>query len=108
MILIRSIQEKSYKNVNVGFNILVLHLMLLMMGRKIKSNDEGQEQVVDTQDTWIVIEMEDLPVICIYSYTQQQGYNTTTFNPLQETNTRQKDVYMVLIREMLLKRNYLK
>ena len=36
MILVRSIQEKSYKNVNVCFNILVLHLMLLMMGRKIK------------------------------------------------------------------------
>ena len=36
MILIRSIQEKLYKNVNVCSNILVLHLMLLMMGRKIK------------------------------------------------------------------------
>ena len=32
------------------FNILVLHLMLLMRGGD-KSDDEGQEQVVDAQDT---------------------------------------------------------
>ena len=54
MILIRSIQEKSCKNVNVCFNILVLHLMLLMRGEEDKSYDEGQEQVVDTQDTQII------------------------------------------------------
>ena len=46
MILIRSIQEKSYKNVNVGFNILVLHPMLLMMGRKIKVMMKGRNKLL--------------------------------------------------------------
>ena len=54
MILIRSIQEKSYKNENVCFNILVLHLMLLMKGED-KSDDEGKEQVVDIQDTQMLV-----------------------------------------------------
>ena len=35
MILIRSIQEKLYKVINICFNTLVLHLMLLMMGREM-------------------------------------------------------------------------
>ena len=35
MILIRSIQEKSYKIINICFNTLLLHLMLLIMGRKM-------------------------------------------------------------------------
>ena len=46
MILIRSIQEKLYKNVNVCFNILVLHLMLLMRGRKIKVMMKGRNKLM--------------------------------------------------------------
>ena len=46
MILIRSIQEKSYKNANVCFNILVLHLMLLMRGRKIKVMMKGRNKLL--------------------------------------------------------------
>ena len=51
---------KIVQKCQLCFNILVLYLMLLVMGRKIKSDDEGQEQVVaDAQDTQIVDEMED-------------------------------------------------
>ena len=44
MILIRSIQEKSYKNVNLCFNILVLCLLLLMRGRKMKVMMKGRNK----------------------------------------------------------------
>ena len=44
--LIRSIQEKLYKNVNVSFNILVLHLMLPIMGRKIKVMMKGRNKLL--------------------------------------------------------------
>ena len=59
-------------------------------GEEDKSDDKGQEQVFDTlghPDSWWDWR---LPVICICI--QQHGYNSTTLNPLQETNTRQKDV----------------
>ena len=60
MILIRSIQEKSYKNVNVYVNIIVLHQMLPMMGRKIKVMIKGGNKLLlDTQDTQMANEMED-------------------------------------------------
>ena len=105
MILIRSIQEKSYKNVNVSFNILVLHLMLLMRGRRIKVHDEGWEQVVDIQDTQIVNEMEDSQ-----SSASASSNMVTTPPPLTPCMRPKpgKRCIMVLIREMLLRRNYLK
>ena len=57
-------------------------------GEEDKSDNKGQEQVSDNLDSQIDDEMADSQST---TSVQQQGHNSTTLNPLQETNTRQED-----------------
>ena len=59
MILISSIQEKSYKDVNVCIKYFSTASNVADEGEEDKSDDEGQEQVVDSHYTQTVNEMED-------------------------------------------------
>ena len=99
MILIRSIQEELYKIITVCFNTLVLHLMLLMMERKMTvMMVKGKNKLLLTHKTYRSLMKWRTPNHLQESHLnlnlifQQQGNNTTTLNPLQESNTRQKDV----------------
>ena len=79
---------KIIKNVNVCFNILVLHLILMMRRRKIKVMMKSRNKLLTPRTPRQSMKWKTPSHLHLHSATGLQHHH---LYPLQKTNTKQKD-----------------